>query len=56
MKMIFPCNQTLQLAPGEYILRLAVRDNINGLFGTANGTVTVPALAASQDAKPEKKP
>lgn len=55
MKMIFPCSQTLQLAPGEYVLRLAVRDNTNGLFGTANGTATVPAVTASQDVKPEEK-
>jgi hypothetical protein len=55
MQMIFPCNQALKLAPGEYLLRLAVRDNTNGLFGTANGKVTVPAAAASQEAKPEEK-
>ncbi|MBZ5504546.1 MAG: VWA domain-containing protein [Acidobacteriia bacterium] len=57
MQMIFPCNQTLDLSPGEYILRLAVRDNTNGLIGTANGSATVPALAAGQQSTPqEKKP
>jgi VWFA-related protein len=55
MQMIFPCNQTLQLAPGEYILRLAVRDNTSGLIGTANGRATVPAVEASQEARPEEK-
>ena len=55
MQMIFPCNQALKLAPGEYLLRLAVRDNTNGLFGTANGKVTVPAVATNQEAKPEEK-
>jgi hypothetical protein len=55
MKMIFPCNQTLELAPGEYLLRLAVRDNTNGLIGTANGRATVPAVSASQESKPEEK-
>ena len=55
MQMIFPCNQTLKLAPGEYLLRLAVRDNTSGLFGTANGKATVPAVAASQEVKPEEK-
>jgi len=55
MKMIFPCNQTLELAPGEYLLRLAVRDNTNGLIGTANGRATVPAVTASQESKPEEK-
>jgi VWFA-related protein len=56
MKAIFPCNQTLELPPGEYLLRLAVRDTNNGLIGTANGSATVPAGANSQ-ANPEgKKP
>jgi VWFA-related protein len=52
---IFPCNQTLELSPGEYVLRLAVRDNTNGLIGTANGHATVPAAPPGQDAKPEEK-
>jgi VWFA-related protein len=52
---IFPCNQSLDLPPGEYTLRLAVRDDFNGLIGTANGHVTVPAMAANQPAKPEDK-
>jgi VWFA-related protein len=57
MKAIFPCNQTLDLPPGEYLLRLAVRDTNNGLIGTANGSATVPAAGASPQASPEgKKP
>ena len=52
MKMFFPCNQSLDLPPGEYLLRLAVRDNSNGLIGTANGRVTVPSPG---EAKPEEK-
>ena len=55
MKMIFPCNQTVELRPGEYLLRLAVRDNSSGLIGTANGRVTVPATEAKQETKPEEK-
>jgi VWFA-related protein len=55
MKMIFPCNQTLELPPGEYLLRLAVRDKTNGLIGTANGSTTVPATAAGKEEKPEEK-
>jgi len=54
MQMIFPCNQTLDLPPGEYVLRLAVRDNTNGLIGTANGHATVPATA-NQENKPNDK-
>lgn len=53
MKAIFPCNQTLELPPGEYLLRLAVRDTNNGLIGTANGSATVPTVGANSD---EKKP
>jgi VWFA-related protein len=56
MSMIFPCNQSLQLPPGEYFLRLAVRDKTNGLIGTANGSTTVPAAAAPvQGANPEDR-
>jgi VWFA-related protein len=56
MQMIFPCNQSLELAPGEYTLRLAVRDNTNGLVGTANGKATVPTVSAGQQPSGEKKP
>ncbi len=55
MKAIFPCNQTLELPPGEYLLRLAVRDTNNGLIGTANGNATVPAAGANSQASPEEK-
>jgi VWFA-related protein len=55
MKAIFPCNQTLELPPGEYLLRLAVRDTNNGLIGTANGSATVPAAGASPQANSEEK-
>jgi VWFA-related protein len=57
MKAIFPCNQSLELPPGEYLLRLAVRDTNNGLIGTANGSATIRAAGASPQANPEgKKP
>ncbi len=55
MKMIFPCNQTLDLPAGNYILRLAVRDITSGLIGTANGRVTVPPATTKQEALPEEK-
>lgn len=55
MQMIFPCNQSLELPPGDYILRLAVRDNNSGIIGTANGHATVPAVSANQSAMPESK-
>jgi hypothetical protein len=55
MRAIFPCNQTLDLPPGEYLLRLAVRDTNNGLIGTANGSATVPAAGANPQARTEEK-
>jgi VWFA-related protein len=55
MKAIFPCNQTLELPPGEYFLRLAVRDTNNGLIGTANGSAKVPTVGANSQANPEEK-
>lgn len=38
----FPCDQSFSLPKGEYLLRLGVRDTHSGLFGTANGRVSVP--------------
>jgi VWFA-related protein len=55
MQMIFPCNQSVDLPPGDYLLRLAVRDNNNGLIGTANGHATVSAVSANQNAEHESK-
>jgi VWFA-related protein len=55
MQKFFPCNLTLDLAPGDYTLRLAVRDNATGLIGTANAKVTVPpgpGAAKAEDKKP----
>ena len=41
----FPCQDKIDLAPGNYILRLGVIDNATGLLGTANAKVTVLAPA-----------
>jgi hypothetical protein len=38
----FPCQQSLDLPAGTYLLRLGVRDSRTGLIGTANAKVTVP--------------
>ena len=53
MQRFFPCNQPLDLSPGDYVLRLGVRDNSSGHIGTANARVTVPAssVASTTDAK-----
>ena len=37
----FPCRQALELPPGNYRLRLGVRDNVTGSIGTAETTVLV---------------
>ncbi|HSK45215.1 MAG TPA: VWA domain-containing protein [Candidatus Binatia bacterium] len=42
MKGFFPCRDELVLQPGDYLLRLGVRDNVTGLIGTANAALTVP--------------
>jgi VWFA-related protein len=54
LQKFFPCNQTLALDPGSYLLRLGVRDNTTGLIGTVNAPVTIAAhtVTASQPAKP----
>ena len=47
MSSFFPCRDDLSLPPGDYILRLGVRDNDTGLIGTANTAFTVPAEAGA---------
>jgi hypothetical protein len=37
----FPCQQTVSLPAGNYILRLAVIDNRTGLIGTATTTTKI---------------
>src|SRR5579859_6925526 len=50
LKSGFPCRTQLELQPGSYQLRFAVRDTHTGLIGTSDGKVTVAAVAA--EAKP----
>jgi hypothetical protein len=56
MQRSFPCRQTVELAPGEYRLRLGVRDARTGLVGTLNAPLTVSATASSAQPAPDKKP
>jgi VWFA-related protein len=51
MEDTFPCQQAVDLEPGNYYLRLGVRDNRTGLIGTTNARVTVASAGA-----PERKP
>lgn len=39
----FPCELKVDLPPGQYLLRLAVRDGSSGVVGSVNAQVTVPA-------------
>ena len=51
MQRSFPCRQSFEIAPGEYLLRLGVRDARTGLTGTLNAPLTVAG-----DQPVEKKP
>jgi hypothetical protein len=52
MQETFPCQQAIDLEPGNYYLRLGVRDERTGLIGTTNARVSV----ASAGGGPSKKP
>ena len=47
-KQELPMSVPIRLAPGKYILRLGVRDNLTGLFGTADLALEVPARGESK--------
>jgi len=55
MQRSFPCRQSFEVAPGEYLLRLGVRDARTGLVGTLNAPLTVPAAANGSEQPTEKK-
>ena len=47
-KQELPMNVPIRLAPGKYILRLGVRDNLTGLFGTADLALDIPGKRESK--------
>ena len=47
MKGFFPCRDAVALQPGDYLLRLGVRDNVTGLIGTVNASLTIPEESSS---------
>jgi VWFA-related protein len=51
----FPCRQTFDLAPGQYLFRLGVRDGHTGTLGTLNAPVTIPAAAQAGPGQPADK-
>jgi VWFA-related protein len=56
MEDMFPCQQSIELEPGNYYLRLGVRDQRTGLIGTTNARVTVAAGTVAGTTEEEKKP
>ena len=55
MQRSFPCRQSFEVAPGEYLLRLGVRDARTGLVGTLNAPLAIPAAANGSEQPTEKK-
>jgi VWFA-related protein len=51
MQGYFPCRQVVELQPGNYLLRLGVRDLNTGLLGTTDARVTVPVAQAELQGK-----
>jgi len=52
-KTYFPCRIEIDLPPGQYLLRLLVRDDSTGVIGTVNARETVEKnQAAAEAAKP----
>lgn len=43
MQTVFPCQQYVDLGPGNYLLRLGVLDRSTSLIGTVNARVTISA-------------
>jgi hypothetical protein len=56
MEKSFPCRQSFDLAPGQYLLRLGVRDEHTGLIGTLDAPVTIAAPASGGAQPANKKP
>ena len=52
MEDTFPCQQAIDLEPGNYYLRLGVRDDRTGLIGTTNAKVAVTAGGNAPERKP----
>jgi VWFA-related protein len=47
-KQELPMSVPIRLAPGKYVLRLGVRDNLTGLFGTADLALEIPGKRESK--------
>ena len=47
-KLEYVCELKIDLPPGQYLLRLAVRDGTSGNVGSANAQVTVPTRPVAE--------
>jgi hypothetical protein len=56
MEKSFPCRQSFDLTPGQYLFRLGVRDTRTGLIGTLDAPVTVASPSNKETQPAEKKP
>jgi hypothetical protein len=52
MQSAMPCNQSLELQPGNYMLRLGVIDQVTKRIGALTAWVTVPGQEPEPAAKP----
>ena len=55
MQSIVPCQRTIDLAPGNYLLRLGVMDDGTTLIGTTTAKVTINAPDNTAENKPDKQ-
>lgn len=51
MKSHLPCQHSIDLPAGDYLLRLGIRDNSTGLMGTADARVSVTGMAGVKPAQ-----
>jgi len=56
MKGFFPCRDEFTLQPGEYVLRLGIRDNQTGVIGTANASLSIAAESSAETNAGQKNP
>lgn len=57
MRTVVPCHRYIDLAPGNYLLRLGVMDDRSALIGTITAKVTINSPAATAENQPgESKP
>jgi VWFA-related protein len=56
MQGVVPCQRSIELAPGNYLLRLGVMDERTTLIGTTTAKITIKPPVATSEQKEESKP